>query len=80
MLDADGEHTLSLIVYFGDILLIRGIYRVTPGDGYLEALQQDNVEVVTSGIKEINQQGLVTQDGKTYTVDIIIAATGYDTS
>lgn len=53
---------------------------VTPGEGYLEALQEDNVEMVRSGIQEITPSGVVTQDGKTYEVDVIIAATGYDTS
>ncbi|RFU27187.1 hypothetical protein B7463_g9146, partial [Scytalidium lignicola] len=57
-----------------------GCRRVTPGEGYLEALQEDNVEVVTSGIQEINHEGLVTQDGNSHPVDVIIAATGYDTS
>ena len=53
---------------------------VTPGEGYLEALQEDNVEMVRSGIREITPAGVVTEDGKAYEVDVIIAATGYDTS
>jgi cation diffusion facilitator CzcD-associated flavoprotein CzcO len=53
---------------------------VTPGEGYLEALQEDNVEIVRTSIQEITPEGLVTSDGKTYPVDVIIAATGYDTS
>ncbi|PGG97445.1 hypothetical protein AJ79_09206 [Helicocarpus griseus UAMH5409] len=57
-----------------------GCRRVTPGDGYLEALQEDNVEVVRTRIQEINQEGVITADGKVYPVDVIIAATGYDTS
>ncbi|KAK3688884.1 flavin-binding monooxygenase [Podospora appendiculata] len=57
-----------------------GCKRVTPGEGYLEALQEDNVEIVRTSIKEINAEGVVTSDGQTYPVDVIIAATGYDTS
>ncbi|EFW15400.1 cyclohexanone 1,2-monooxygenase [Coccidioides posadasii str. Silveira] len=57
-----------------------GCRRVTPGDGYLEALQEPNVEVVRTSIQEINKEGVVTADGKTYPADVIIAATGYDTS
>ncbi|KIW96289.1 uncharacterized protein Z519_03358 [Cladophialophora bantiana CBS 173.52] len=57
-----------------------GCRRVTPGEGYLEALQEDNVEVVTTKIREINPEGLVTVDGKVHAVDVVIAATGYDTS
>lgn len=53
---------------------------VTPGEGYLEALQKDNVEVITNPIASINQHGLVTKDSTTYPVDVIITATGYDTS
>lgn len=33
-----------------------------------------------SGISEITAQAVVADDGKTYKVDVIIAATGYDTS
>ncbi|SPO07708.1 related to monooxigenase [Cephalotrichum gorgonifer] len=57
-----------------------GCRRVTPGEGYLEALQKENVEIVRAGIKEITSEGVVTAEGKTYPVDVIIAATGYDTS
>ena len=57
-----------------------GTCRVTPGDGYLEALQEPNVEVVRTRIQEVTPEGVVTADGKLYAVDVIIAATGYDTS
>jgi cation diffusion facilitator CzcD-associated flavoprotein CzcO len=53
---------------------------VTPGEGYLEALQADNVQVVRSSIQSINKDGFVMADGTTHSVDIIVAATGYDTS
>ncbi|KAB5511525.1 flavin-binding monooxygenase [Coniochaeta sp. 2T2.1] len=57
-----------------------GCRRVTPGEGYLEALQEDNVQLIRAGIQEITSTGVVASDGKTYDVDVIIAATGYDTS
>ncbi|KAG7293464.1 hypothetical protein NEMBOFW57_003515 [Staphylotrichum longicolle] len=57
-----------------------GCRRVTPGEGYLEALQEDNVEIVRTGIQEVTSAGVVTRDGTTYEVDVIIAATGYDTT
>ncbi|KAK1751476.1 flavin-binding monooxygenase [Echria macrotheca] len=57
-----------------------GCRRVTPGEGYLEALQEDNVEIVRTSIKEITADAVVTSDGKSYPVDVIITATGYDTS
>lgn len=38
------------------------------------------MKIVRESITKVNPQGLVTQDGKVHAVDIIIAATGYDTS
>ncbi|KAK0723436.1 hypothetical protein B0T26DRAFT_675006 [Lasiosphaeria miniovina] len=57
-----------------------GCKRVTLGEGYLEALQEANVELVRDGIAEVTATGVVTASDKTYEVDIIIAATSYDTS
>ncbi|KAF9886732.1 hypothetical protein FE257_011109 [Aspergillus nanangensis] len=57
-----------------------GCRRVTPGEGYLEALQKDNVQVVTGPIQRIQKDGLITGDGTAHPVDVIIAATGYDTT
>lgn len=74
--DVDGEKLPG--TRHGDYT--NGLYSVTPGDGYLEALQEPNVEVVRARIQEINKRGIVTADGKSYPVDVIIAATGYDTS
>jgi cation diffusion facilitator CzcD-associated flavoprotein CzcO len=54
--------------------------RFTPGHGYLEALVADNAEVVTSEIDEISEGGLLTRDGKHHKVDIIVCATGFNTS
>lgn len=53
---------------------------MTPGDGYLEALTKENAEVVTSGIEKVVSNGIISNDGKLHEVDVIIAATGYDTS
>ncbi len=36
--------------------------------------------MVTSGIKEVNEKGVVANDGTLYEVDVIITATGYETS
>lgn len=57
-----------------------GCRRVTPGYNYLETLVKPNVDVVTSPIKEVSGKGLHTEDGNFYDVDIIITATGYDTT
>lgn len=55
-------------------------YRVTPGEGYLEALQEPNVVVVITPIQEVTKEGIWTQDGVLHPFDIIITATGYDTT
>jgi cation diffusion facilitator CzcD-associated flavoprotein CzcO len=55
-----------------------GCRRPTPGNGFLEALCEDNVEPVTKGIKRITEKGIVTEDGVEHEVDIIICATGFD--
>lgn len=40
----------------------------------------DNAEVVTEEIIKISEKGLHTQDGKIYEVDMIVCATGFNTS
>lgn len=55
-----------------------GCRRISPGDGYLEALVQPNVEPVFSDITKIVGEGLVTADGKLYKADILVCATGFN--
>lgn len=57
-----------------------GCRRTTPATGYLEALTQPNARVVTSAIVEATDDGLVTAGGKRHRFDVIVAATGFDTS
>lgn len=57
-----------------------GCRRPTPGNGYLEALCEDNVDVITDSIAEITPEGIKTADGKEHKVDIIVCATGFDVS
>ncbi|KAF5356247.1 hypothetical protein D9756_003714 [Leucocoprinus leucothites] len=54
--------------------------RLTPGPGYLEALCQDNCDFVSAPIKQILPNGIQTIDGKIEELDVIVCATGYDTS
>lgn len=54
-----------------------GCRRISPGDGYLEALAKPNVEPVFGGIKKIVPEGVVTEDGKTHKLDILVCATGF---
>lgn len=53
---------------------------VTPGVGYLEALCEDNVSVVTTGISRIVPEGIETSDGQIHPCDVLICATGFDVS
>lgn len=57
-----------------------GCRRITPGVGYLEALGAENVEVVYGNVMEVNERGCICDDGKQYPMDVLICATGFDTS
>jgi cation diffusion facilitator CzcD-associated flavoprotein CzcO len=54
-----------------------GCRRISPGDGYLEALVQDNVTPVFGGIKRIVPEGIETADGEVHKMDILVCATGF---
>ncbi|KAL4762854.1 flavin-containing monooxygenase [Aspergillus foveolatus] len=57
-----------------------GCRRVNPGEEYLIALQQDNVQPVFDPIREIASDGVVLEDGSMNPTEILIAATGFNTS
>ncbi|TGO63016.1 hypothetical protein BOTNAR_0106g00120 [Botryotinia narcissicola] len=57
-----------------------GCRRVTPGVGYLKALTQPNVGVITSSIEEIQQNGIKLTNGEVIEVDAIVCATGFNCS
>lgn len=57
-----------------------GCRRITPSLGYLKALSQQNVQVITDGIKEVCSEGLVLDNGEVIEVDVIVCATGFDLS
>jgi len=57
-----------------------GCRRLTPGVGYLEALGKENVEVVYGEINEITERGCLCDNGTEYPVDVLICATGFNTS
>jgi cation diffusion facilitator CzcD-associated flavoprotein CzcO len=54
-----------------------GCRRLTPGEGYLEALIQDNVSPVFDDIVRITPTGVATVDGTEYQADILACATGF---
>lgn len=56
-----------------------GCRRLTPGEGYLEALIRENVTcVMNNEITKVVPEGLVTADGTLHKVDILACATGFD--
>lgn len=57
-----------------------GCRRITPGVGYLESLGDEKVHVVYGNINEVTEKGCICDDGKEYPVDVLICATGFDTS
>ena len=57
-----------------------GCRRLTPGPGYLEALGKENVTVVGTEIQQVTATGVTTSDGVHRPVDVLVCATGFDTS
>ena len=57
-----------------------GCRRPTPGNGYLEALTDPKVSVVTEEISEIVPKGIKLKSGKVLEVDTFVCATGFDIS
>lgn len=55
-----------------------GCRRLTPGPGYLEALIEENVTFIGSGIQRVTDDGLIDDKGNFQQVDAIICATGFD--
>lgn len=56
-----------------------GCKRLGAGPGYLEALCEDNVRLVTCGIQKVVADGVIDVEGIFRPVDAIICATGFDT-
>ncbi|KAH7025578.1 hypothetical protein B0J12DRAFT_771672 [Macrophomina phaseolina] len=54
--------------------------RPSPGLLFLEAVQKENVEVLTTSITRFVPEGIQTADGQVHHVDAIICATGFDVS
>lgn len=57
-----------------------GCRRLTPGEGYLETLQQENVSCVFDDIVKVVPEGVVTRDGAHHKVDLLVCATGFHVS
>jgi cation diffusion facilitator CzcD-associated flavoprotein CzcO len=55
-----------------------GCRRITPGDPYMKAIQEDNVDVHFTAVDEIDETGVIGNDGVHREVDTIVCATGFD--
>jgi cation diffusion facilitator CzcD-associated flavoprotein CzcO len=54
--------------------------RILISDDYYQALGRENVEVVTSPIERVSEDAIVTRDGRSRPVDVIILATGFEST
>ncbi len=54
-----------------------GCKRLLLSDDYYPAMTQSNVSLVTSAIARVVPDGIVTADGQTHAVDVIVLATGF---
>lgn len=57
-----------------------GCRRQTPGPGFLESIVQDNVELRWDDIDCITEKGIRTKSGEEKEYDVIVCATGFDTT
>lgn len=57
-----------------------GCRRPTPAPGYLEALVAENATIFTDPVARIDETGFVDHEGNHHDADVIICATGFDTS
>ncbi|KAK5312776.1 hypothetical protein LTR93_011197 [Exophiala xenobiotica] len=57
-----------------------GCRRLTPGINYLESLSHEKVTVVNGEVKRITSKGPRDMEGHDHPVDVLVCATGFDTS
>jgi cation diffusion facilitator CzcD-associated flavoprotein CzcO len=57
-----------------------GCARILIADDYYPALMRPNVSLVTDGIARITPTGIDTNDGKSHDFDVIVYATGFETT
>ncbi|QFU75293.1 NAD(P)/FAD-dependent oxidoreductase [Halioglobus maricola] len=55
-----------------------GCKRILIADNFYNAINRDNVTLITDGIDRIEADGIVTANGEKQAVDIIVYATGFD--
>ncbi|KAF9773014.1 hypothetical protein IL306_009232 [Fusarium sp. DS 682] len=55
-----------------------GCRRFTPADKYIEALNKPNVELISTRIKQVEGNTIITTDDKRRTYDMIVCGTGFE--
>ena len=55
-----------------------GCRRITPGDPYMMAIQEKNVDVHFTPVVSCTEDGVVGEDGEERKVDTVVCATGFD--
>lgn len=55
-----------------------GCRRFTPADPYMEALNQSNVELISTPIERVEGNAIITTDKKRRAYDIIMCGTGFE--
>ena len=55
-----------------------GVKRPVFSDDYLQSLNRDNLELVTTSIDTLTERGIRTADGVETPADVIVYATGFD--
>ncbi len=54
--------------------------RILISDDYYAALNRQNVEIVSGAIDHVTEAGVVTKDGREFPIDILIYATGFEST
>ncbi len=57
-----------------------GAKRILFSDDFYDALDRENVEVVTESIERITREGVLTKDGRTHKAEVLVYATGFETT
>lgn len=57
-----------------------GCRRMTPGSDYLQSLRKPNVEVITNSATSFTGGGIIDERGVETQADVVICATGFDTT
>ena len=52
--------------------------RLVLSNGFYDAMQRDNVSLVTDAIDHVEPRGVVTKDGTLHELDVLVLATGFD--